>query len=171
MRRFTLIAALLLSFALPGAAQAGTCPVGVPEGVVDKDVYRLGEVVDIYGSYLDYANPGTVTLTFLRPSDGATREFTAANVADGSWFWNTTFDSAADAGHWNVTVVVDQDGGHDVCTDSFIVRASSSPPPTDTRIDDTVSARSSSDIRLPLVLGGLSFVLVILRRRRPGSPI
>lgn len=134
MRRFGLLAALLLPFGVPGAAQAGGCPPGVPEGVVDRDVYRLGEIVDFFDSYHDFADPGTVTITFERPSDGETRKFTAFNGPDGTWYQQITFDSAADVGRWYVTVVVDQTDGLDTCKDRVTIRGRIGVPPTDTEI-------------------------------------
>ena len=39
----------------PARRSPAGCPPGVPEGVVDKDVYRLGEIVDFFDSYHDFA--------------------------------------------------------------------------------------------------------------------
>jgi hypothetical protein len=133
MRRFSLIAALLLMpFVIPSAVQAGGCPPGVEAGVVDKDSYRLGEVIDFFDSYHDFADPGTVTITFERTTDGATRAFTANNGPDGTWYLMLTFDSAEDVGSWDVTVVVDQTDALDTCTDRVTIRGRTRLPPTDT---------------------------------------
>lgn len=132
MRRLALLAAMLLPLVAPGTALAGGCPPGVPEGVVDKDVYRLGEIVDFFDSYHDFADPGTVTITFERPSDGETREYIAFNGPDGTWYREVTFESAADIGRWSVTVVVDQTDALDTCTDSLTIRARTGIPNTST---------------------------------------
>jgi hypothetical protein len=165
MRRISLLAALLLPLLLPGAAQAGGCPPGVPEGVVDKDVYRLGEIVDFFDSYHDFADPGTVTITFERSEDGATREFTAFNGPDGTWYRQVTFDSAADVGRWDVTVVVDQTDALDTCTDTFIVRATAGLPPTDTE----PVVKSDKDVIATLAGIGLVAASVLLAFRRAVS--
>ncbi len=172
MRRFSLLAALLLPLLLPGAVSAGGCPAGVPEGVVEKDVYGLGEIVDFFDSYHDFADPGTVTITFERRSDGLTREYTAFNGPDGTWYRQVTFDSAADAGQWDVTVVVDQTDALDTCTDTLTLRARASLPPTDMRGENAVTAQASADVRLPLASAGLSVLIVLLTRRsrRNGTP-
>jgi hypothetical protein len=168
MRRFSLFAALLLPLLVPGSALAGGCPPGVPEGVVEKDVYRLGEVVDFFDSYHDFADPGTVTITFERVADGATREFVANNGPDGTWYKQVTFDSAADAGDWKVTVVVDQTDALDTCTDRFRVWARTGMPNTSTAEPETEVA-GTSDRGFVIVLGLGGFIAAWARLRRRGS--
>jgi hypothetical protein len=166
MRRFGLLAALLLPLLVPGSALAGGCPPGVPEGVVDKDVYRLGEIVDFFDSYHDFADPGTVTIAFERPSDGATREFTAYNGPDGTWYRQVTFDSAADVGDWNVTVVVDQTDALDTCTDGFTIRARSGMPNTSTTQSETGNAGPGDGAFVILfAIGGFIVTWPAIRRR------
>ena len=155
MRRFSLLAALLLSFLVPGAVSAAGCPPGVPEGLVDKDVYRVGEIVDFFDSYHDFGDPGTVTITFERRSDGLTREFTAFNGPDGTWYRQVTFDSAADAGRWDVTVVVDQTDGLDTCTDTFTLRARASVPNTSTVDPVTTGGAFNRALVILLAMGTL----------------
>ena len=166
MRRFGLLAALLLPFLVPGAALAGGCPPGVPEGVVDKDVYRLGEIVDFFDSYHDFADPGTVTITFERPSDGATREFIADNGPDGTWYRQVIFDTPADVGRWNVTVVVDQTGALDTCTDRFTIRGRSGMPNTSTAGAAMGRAQTGdAAFVIALATGGFLAAWIAIRRR------
>ena len=165
MRRFSLLAALLLPFLLPGAVSAGGCPPGVPEGVVEKDVYRLGEIVDFFDSYHDFADPGLVTITFERRSDGLTREFTAFNGPDGTWYRQITFDSASDAGRWDVTVVVDQTDALDTCTDTFTVRARTAVPNTSTVDVPTTGPAVDGALTLMLAVGTLLGVSATVARR------
>jgi hypothetical protein len=167
MRRFGLLAALVLPLLIPGAAVAGGCPPGVPQGVVEKDVYRLGEIVDFFDSYHDFADPGTVTITFERLSDGATREFTANNGPDGTWYKQVTFDSAADAGEWTVTVVVDQTGALDTCTDRFRVWARFGMPNTSsTRAEAGSAGRGDGASGVVLIVSGFVAAWACLRRTR-----
>jgi hypothetical protein len=166
MRRFGLLAGLLLPFLVPGAALAGGCPPGVPEGVVDKDVYRLGEIVDFFDSYHDFADPGTVTITFERPSDGATREFNAFNGPDGTWYRQVTFDTEADAGAWNVIVVVDQTGAHDTCTDRFTIQTRTGMPNTSTAVpEDGADGTGERMSLIVLAIAGFMAAWVGTRRR------
>jgi hypothetical protein len=169
MRRFSLLAALLLPLLVPGTAQAGGCPAGVAAGVVDKDTYRLGEVIDFFDSYHDFADPGTVTITFERTTDGATREFTANNGPDGTWYLMLTVDSAEDIGTWDVTVVVDQTDALDTCTDRVIITGRTTLPPTDT----VSEAPADGDEADRLVVLGLLLATswAVLRGRVRGSVI
>ena len=126
MRRFVLLAALLVSFAVPGAVAAGSCPAST-EGVVDKDTYRIGELIQFFDSYTDFGDPGTTTIHFERQSDGAVLDYTAANIADGTWFVNLELDSSSFVGRWDVTVTVDQTSGISTCTDVVTIRALNAP--------------------------------------------
>jgi hypothetical protein len=128
--------------------------------VVDKDAYRLGELIDFYGNYHDFADPGTVTVVFERASDGARRDFTAGNLPDGAWTLRFTFESSADIGTWDVTVVVDQTGALDTCTDRVTIRGRSGVPNTGTVPAGPAPAGTTSV--LP-VLAGLAAGLLALR--------
>jgi hypothetical protein len=161
MRRFLLLGALLFPMLAPGSALAGTCPA-LAGGVVDRDAYRLGELVDFYGTYHDFADPGTVTIEFKRTTDGATRSFTASNSADGSWYLRLTFDSVADIGRWNVAVVVSQTDGLDSCTDRVTIRGRSSVPDTATTEETLEPADTTGTIMLTIV--GLVAALLAFRR-------
>lgn len=164
MRRLLSLAGLLGILLLPAPAFAGTCPA-LAEGLVDKDSYRLGELIDFYGTYHDFANPGVVTITFERPADGATREYTANNSPDGSWYLRFTLESANDLGRWTVTSVVDQTGAHDECTDRVTIRSAIGMPSTST-VDP---ADRPGDDFLPavLVLGAAAAIATIRRRQSP----
>jgi hypothetical protein len=131
MIRFASLAALLLLTMLPATADAGTCPTDA-QGVLEKTRYRVGERLDFYGTYHDFADPGTVTITFTRPSDGATREFIAGNIADGSWMQTVRFPSNRDIGAWRVHVVVEQTDGRDECDDRFSIVPATAPGPIPT---------------------------------------
>lgn len=161
MRRFLLLGALLLPALAPSAALAGTCPALAP-GVVDRDSYRLGQLVDFYGTYHDFADPGTVTIEFERLADGEVRTYNAFNSPDGSWDLRLTFDSAADIGRWNVTVVVSQTDGLETCTDRVTIRSRTTAPDT-----ATVDLPLEPAARLPhamLALAGLASLLLVVRR-------
>ena len=164
MRRFLLLGALLLPALLPVLSPtpvlAGTCPADAA-GVVDKDAYRLGELIDFYGNYHDFADPGTVTVVFERTSDGARRDFIAGNLPDGAWTLRLTFESTADIGTWNVTVVVDQTGALDTCTDQVTIRGRPNVP--DTATVPAASAPARTGLVLP-GLAGLVAGLLALRR-------
>jgi hypothetical protein len=162
MRRLLLLGALFLPMLAPGSTLAGTCPALDP-GVVDRDSYRLGEFLDFYGHYHDFADPGTVTIRFDRTSDGAVRELTAANSPDGSWYLRPTFDSPEDLGRWHVTVVVTQTGDVDTCTDRVTIRSRSAVPDTATAEErlEPVDAWGA----IVLAVGGLTAMLTGHRRR------
>ena len=130
MRRFVMLAALALSFAAPSTVAAGGCPTD-PGALVDKDTYRIGELIQFFDSYTDFGDPGTTTIRFDRPADGAVLEYTATNIADGTWFLDLRLDSSSFVGRWNVTVTVDQTSGIDTCTDVVTIRALGAPS-TDT---------------------------------------
>ena len=99
MRRFVLLAALALSFVAPSAVAAGGCPTD-PGGLVDKDSYRIGELIQFFDSYTDFGDPGTTTIRFERPADGAVLDYTATNIADGTWFLDLQLDSNSFIGRW-----------------------------------------------------------------------
>lgn len=167
MRRLLLLAGLVLPMLLlPSPALAGTCPA-LAEGVVGKDAYGLGEVIEFFGTYNDFADPGTVTIRFERTIDGATREFTAFNQPDGAWMYQLAFESAGDVGRWNVTVVVDQTGDHDTCTDRVTIRTRSALPNTSTIGSLAQAVRPEG---WPLALLALLFGLLAFRRRANQSP-
>ena len=126
MHRFALLAAIALSFAAPAGVAAGGCPTD-PGGLVDKETYRVGELIQFFDSYTDYADPGTTTVHFERQADGAVLEYTAANIADGTWFVDLQLDSSSFVGTWNVTVTVDQTSGITTCTDVVTIRALNAP--------------------------------------------
>ena len=168
MRRLLLLGGLLLPLLMPAPARAGTCPA-LDGGVVDKDAYRLGELIDFYGTYHDFANPGTVTITFERNTDGAARDYTAQNSPDGSWYLRLTPESSADVGRWNVTVVVSQTDALDTCTDLVTIRSRSSMPNTAT-VEAAAEPSAGAGAVLPAMLGVTAGVLA-LRRRRGQAPM
>lgn len=159
MRRLILLAGLLLPLLLPTPVAAGTCPA-LEGGVVDKDAYRLGELIDFYGTYHDFADPGVVSVTFERTTDGAVREYTASNSPDGSWYLRFTLESSADLGRWVVTVVVDQTGSIDTCRDRVTIRSRSGLPNTTTVDPPAAPAEGGRDLPIVLLgLGGLALGL------------
>lgn len=163
MRRFLpLLGAIPLLLLAPAPAQAGTCPA-LPGGVVDRMSYRLGQTLDFWGTYHDFANPGTVTIEFVRASDGATRSFTAANSPDGSWYLMLTFDSEADLGLRRVTVVVTQNDAVDTCRDSVSIRARTLP---DTSIRDEPPDPTGTRSPTNVIIGGLAVVAAATAARR-----
>jgi hypothetical protein len=149
---------------LPAPALAGTCPA-LEGGVVDKDAYRLGELIDFYGTYHDFADPGTVTITFERTTDGATREYTAQNSPDGSWYLRLTLESSVDIGRWDVTVVVSQTDALDTCADQVTIRARSSLPNTATTETPAEPDRHGTGH----VLAVLGLAAALLAARRSGK--
>jgi hypothetical protein len=164
MRHLLPFAGLVAMLLLPGPAFAGTCPA-LREGLVDNDSYRLGELIDFFGSYHDFADPGTVTITFERPADGAMREYTANNSPDGSWYLRFTLDSAGDVGRWRVTASVDQTGAHDVCTDQVTIRPAIGMPGTAT-LDPAADRPGDGDWMPAVLLLGTAAGMGTLRRRR-----
>jgi hypothetical protein len=161
MRYLFLLGGLLLPMLLPASALAGNCPA--PEGaVVDKEHYRFGDKVEFFGTYHDFADPGTVTITFERSLDGDIREFTAFNMPDGAWIYQLTFDSAF-AGRWDVTVVVDQTGSIDTCRDRVTVGSIAPLPNTASTVVRPSAAGDSAAI---LAILGLIGGLVAFRRGR-----
>jgi len=168
-RRALLVAAFLLPVAAvllvrPPVAAAGTCPADAA-GVLEKTAYRLGERLDFYGIYTDFADPGTVTITFGRPAGGATRVFTAFNSADGSWDRTVVFTSRADIGAWRVRVDVVETSGTKVCVDRFtLVPANPQPVPAppDTAMADVVPPNRGSPLAFVLVVVGLIAFLIAL---------
>ena len=161
MRRLLLLGTLIVPMLYPASALAGTCPALAP-GVVDRDSYRLGQVIDFFGTYHDFADPGTVTIRFDRASDGATRAFTAANSPDGSWYLMLTLESPADVGRWDVTVVVTQTGAVDTCTDRVTIRGRSAVPDTATAQEPPESLDANGPVVLTIV--ALAAVLIGFRR-------
>jgi LPXTG-motif cell wall-anchored protein len=168
MRRLLPLAGLLGMALLPATASAGTCPA-LASGLVDKASYRLGELIDFFGTYHDFANPGTVTITFERSSDGASREYIANNSPDGSWYLRFTLDSAADVGRWTVRAVVDQTGAHDTSTVQVTIRPAMGMPATTTtgRTSDETGAAA---LALAGLLLGATAGLTVLRRRQSPPP-
>jgi hypothetical protein len=164
MRRFALLAALVLSFAAPAGVTAGGCPTD-PGGLVDRETYRIGELIQFFDSYTDFGDPGTVTIHFERPADGATLDYTAFNVADGTWVLDLQLDSSSFVGLWNVTVTVDQTSGITTCTDVVTIRAVNAPS-TDAASDATISPPQTDPLRSAVVVVvGLLAGVAISRRR------
>lgn len=163
MRRFALLAAFVLSFAAPAGVAAGGCPTD-PGGLVDRDTYRIGELIQFFDSYTDFGDPGTTTIHFERPTDSATLEYTAANIADGTWFLDLRLDSSSFVGRWNVTVTVDQTSGITTCTDVVAIRAVSAPN-TDAASDVAILSQQDDPL-LPaaVVVLGLSVGVAVSRR-------
>jgi hypothetical protein len=169
IRRALLAAAILLPLAAaplvrPPVADAGTCPADAA-GVLEKATYRLGERLDFYGIYTDFADPGTVTITFRRAADGATRVFTAFNSADGSWDRTVVFTSSADIGAWRVHADVAETSGTKVCDDRFTLLGANPPPvptPPNTATTDAVPPNRNSPLPFVLVVVGLIAFLIAL---------
>ena len=166
MRRFALLAALLLPLLVPTAVHAGTCPA-LEGGVVDRTSYRLGEVIDFYGTYHDFANPGNVTITFERTTDDAVREYPAFNSPDGSWYLMLEVTDPADIGRWDVTVVVTQTGDEDTCTDTVTIRGA--PAPNTAAASDPALPSPQADPLLAVIAAvfGLWAGVVVFRRGAP----
>jgi hypothetical protein len=173
-RRARLVVALLLPLALllfaAPATSGASCPTLLP-----KDVYRLGETLSFFGSYTDFADPGTVTIVFTRPADGLTRRFTAFNNPDGAWLRDVTFTRRSDVGSWRVRVTEAQTSGTTVCDDRFTLVAGSTPgrptitpPPTDTapftRSTDLAPAQWLIALGV-LLIGAAAAITVGVRRR------
>jgi hypothetical protein len=170
LRRLLPLAGLVGMLLIPSQALAGTCPA-LAEGLVDKDSYRLGELIDFFGTYHDFADPGTVTITFVRPADGAKREYTANNSPDGSWYLRFTLDSGRDIGHWTVTAIVDQTGAHDTCTDRVTIRSAFGMPGTATAEPATDRPGDGAWLPVVLLLGAAGGIAAIRRRLSlPSSP-
>ena len=158
MRRFVLLAALALSFVAPSAVAAGGCPTD-PGGLVDKDSYRIGELIQFFDSYTDFGDPGTTTIRFERPADGAVLEYTATNIADGTWFLDLRLDSSSFVGRWDVTVTVDQTSGIDTCTDVVTIRALGAPS-TDT-IATPQRGRGLDLLVIAMLIGAAIFIRLV----------
>ena len=155
MRRFVLLAALALSVVAPSTVAAGGCPTD-PGGLVDKDSYRIGELIQFFDSYTDFGDPGTTTIHFERPADGAVLDYTATNIADGTWFLDLRLDSTSFVGRWDVTVTVDQTSGIDTCTDVVTIRALGAPS-TD-MIETRAPVRGLDLLVIAALIGGAMFI-------------
>ena len=163
MRRLLLLAALTLPLLVPTTVRAGTCPA-LEGGVVDRNAYRIGEVMDFFGTYHDFADPGTVTITFERVTDGAIREYTAFNSPDGSWYLMHKLEDPADVGRWSVTVVVTQTDAIDTCSDTVTIRGAEAPN-TAAEVDRT-AASVQRDWPALVALAVLAILAVIATRSR-----
>jgi len=169
IRPALLVAAVLLVLAAtllvrPPVAAAGTCPAAAA-GVLEKTTYRLGERLDFCGICTDFADPGTVTITFGRPADGAARVFTAFNSADGGWDRTVDFSTGADVGAWRVRVDVVETSGTRVCDDRFALLGANPlpvPTPPDTAMADVVPPNRGSPLAFVLVVVGLIAFLIAL---------
>lgn len=140
---------LLVALAVPSTVLAGDCPASLPSGVIDEDRYRVGQTIEFFGNYLDFADPGTVSITFERASDDAVRSFQAFNSPDGAWY--LMLELTGDLlGTWAVTVVVEQTGATDTCTDEVTI-TQVRPPNTDTSPGRADSVGSVVPV-VPLVL-------------------
>lgn len=162
---------ILLLIVLGHASLIAPIAVSAASCVIVKSTYKVGELMDLYGHYSDFGDPGTVAIDFTRPADGATRSYVADNIADGSWMTNVTFTSSADIGTWQVHIVVTQTSGISTCDDQFKVVAASAPAAPDTATAGVDSGGPTSRSTPPitwLVLGLLTFVVAAVRpvRRR-----
>ena len=162
MRRLVLLAVLALSYVAPSTVAAGGCPTD-PGGLVDKDSYRIGELIQFFDSYTDFGDPGTTTIRFERPADGAVLEYTATNIADGTWFLDLRLDSSSFVGRWDVTVTVDQTSGIDTCTDVVTIRALGAPS------TDTIATPQRGRGLDPLVIAMLIGAAIFIRRVRASN--
>lgn len=145
----TALVALLVTLAAPSTVLAGDCPASLPSGVIDEDQYRVGQTIEFFGNYLDFADPGTVSITFERTTDDEVRSFQAFNSPDGAWYLMLELDGTL-AGSWAVTVVVEQTGATDTCTDEVTITGVR-PPNTDT-VPSGADAAGSVVPAVPLVL-------------------
>ena len=165
MRRFMLLVALLLSLAAPTTVVAGGCPTD-PGGLVDKEAYRVGGLIQFFDSYTDFGDPGTTTIHFERQTDGAVLDYTAANIADGTWFLDLRLDSTSFVGRWNVTVTVDQTSGISTCTDVVTIRALNAPGTDAVATTIPLAHRTDPLAGTALVIGALAAAALFLRRQR-----
>lgn len=163
MRRILFLAVGVLSFVAPGSVAAGGCPTD-PGGLVDRDTYRIGELIQFFDSYTDFGDPGTVTIHFERPADGAVLDYTATNIADGTWFLDLRLDSSAFLGRWNVRVTVDQTSGIETCTDTVTIRARNAPDTASMMRGSPTSTDDGPLGTLAISVVGLSGALLFLRR-------
>jgi hypothetical protein len=186
MPRRAALAVALLSLVLwlsasaaASVSAAGVIPVTCPNGdasPLPHSSYRIGETIPFFGTYVDFGNPGTVTITFTR-ADGLTRTYQAFNVADGSWMRNVVFASRSFAGSWRLHIVVTQASGTDICDGRFTLLVAIPPgnanptlPPTDAAAFERGPAGAVPP-GLLLVLGGVALLaaagtLLIGGRRR-----
>ena len=153
---------------MPTGAAAGGCPTD-PGGLVDRETYRIGELIQFFDSYTDFGDPGTVTIHFERPADGATLDYTAFNVADGTWVLDLQLDSSSFVGLWNVTVTVDQTSGITTCTDVVSIRAVNAPS-TDAIASTTPQREGVDPLGLAALSGGVSLVAALHLLRRRATP-
>jgi hypothetical protein len=169
IRRIGAFGALLpLAMLLTGApaVSAANCP-----DLLTKTTYYLGEPIGFFGSYDDFADPGTVTIVLTRPADGLTRTYTAFNNPDGAWLRDITFTSRSFLGSWRARVTVDQTSGTDVCDDRFVLAARGTqltPPPTDTveATRSTGTAPAGWLVLAGVIMVGFAAVLSLGARRR-----
>ena len=122
------VAALATLLATPPPAAAFTAASCSGDGPVVETRIAAGGTLTIFGSYTDWADPGTVVATFRGPG-GRTRAATAGNGPDGTYLIDERF-GAAELGTWTVTVTLSETAGSVVCTDRFTVALAT--PPTDT---------------------------------------
>jgi hypothetical protein len=155
MRRLVLLAVLALSYVAPSTVAAGGCPTD-PGGLVDKDSYRIGELIQFFDSYTDFGDPGMTTIHFERPADGTVLDYTATNIADGTWFLDLRLDSSSFVGRWDVTVTVDQTSGIDTCTDVVTIRALGAPS-TD-MLETRAPMRWLDLLVIAALIGGAMFI-------------
>lgn len=147
----------------PAPAAAFTEASCSGDGPIVPTRIAAGGVLTIFGSYTDWADPGTVIATFRGPG-GRTRTATAGNSADGTYLIDERF-SAADAGAWTATVTLSETAGSVTCTDRF--RVALATPSTDTApgtADPGPGAAGAAPVLA--ALAGLLGAWLALRRTR-----
>ncbi len=175
------VLAAALLFATPASAES--CPNQDATGPIARTTYALNEGIEFWGNYTDFADPGTVTITFTRPADGATQTFTAFNLPDGAWLRTVTFTSRQDVGTWDVTLTLAETARTVTCADRVRITgpaAGRTPapgltmPPTST-IDapvtgDTAPAPPAAALATIALAAALAFGTVLVRSVRHAPP-
>jgi hypothetical protein len=163
LRLVAVLAALLLPLVVPTSVLAGDCPASLPGGVVEADRYRLGDTIEFFGTFTDFADPGTVTITLERTTDGEQKTYEAFRLPDGAWMLQLQLDSADFLGSWSVTVVVQQTSGTDACTDEVTITGMA-PPNTNTAVP---GAQDGPSIVLVVALAFAVALALVVSLARP----
>lgn len=163
MRTLLAVAVLLLSLLAPTPALAGDCPASLPTGVVERERYQLGDTIEFFGNFTDFADPGTVTITLTPSGGGQPKVFEAFRSPDGAWYLFLELEGSEFLGRWSVTVVVEQTSSTDTCTDAFEVRGPR-PPGTDVAagpgMGGSVVAALALAVPLPVSFAAVAGLLV-----------
>lgn len=125
------------------------------DGPIEEARVAVGGVAQVWGSYTDWADPGTVTAVFEGPGSRR-REAIAGNSADGT-YWILERFTAADVGPWTATVTFSETAGDVVCTDAFVVVGAT----PDTATEPSRSTVDPAAGHLPVALVGLTVLIAI----------